>query len=268
MLLNLGGRNFDYAPPNESYVAIAPQADQSTIKLLRGTTDSMLTGQQAELFDAFIKDDAECVRREMEKEASPSLGKSLFMAAETGAVKAAKVLLELGADANVQSDGDHTGGESVLIAAAAENQAEIVALLLEHNANIHFKDPQYGHTAFTAASTNGKFQASKVLLEGGSDINHCAISGVFALLAAAEDGELDLVVLLIEHGCDVNQSNPVDARTPLAAAVEHGHTAIAHMLIENGATLLCDDDNGGNNPAYIRTVCNSRRLAFAPLMRR
>jgi ankyrin repeat protein len=60
---------------------------------------------------------------------------------------------------------------------------------------------------------------------------------------ASERGQVDVARMLIERGADVTAQND-DGRTPLHLASYRGQVDIARMLIERGADLAAQDNDG------------------------
>ena len=90
---------------------------------------------------------------------------NLSEAAFTGNFAAMKQALADGADPNTK---DPTSGSTLLATAALMGHAEIVALLLEHGADINARS-QDGGTALHAAAFLGRAETVKLLLEKGAD---------------------------------------------------------------------------------------------------
>ena len=144
-----------------------------------------------------------------------------------------KRLLALGMDVNeIQSFRQLTP----LALASYEGDTEIIALLLEHGADIAmYNKNQYGTTALIEAAQNGKTNAVKFLLEYGADINQRDKFGDPALNWATYYGRVDVVKLLIENGADLTVVGS-GGGTALNTAIAQGHEDIEKMLRDAGAT--------------------------------
>ncbi|TRM57323.1 ankyrin repeat-containing domain protein, partial [Schizophyllum amplum] len=53
---------------------------------------------------------------------------------------------------------------------------------------------------------------------------------------AAEDGHLELARLLVDHGADI-EAQEEEGRTPLHLTAEGGHCEVARFLIDKGADV-------------------------------
>ena len=79
-----------------------------------------------------------------------------------------ELLLNAGADAN----GALPGGETALMTAAARTgNADALAALLRHGANVNAKESWRGQTALMWAAAEGHAEAVKVLLDHGADLH-------------------------------------------------------------------------------------------------
>ena len=188
---------------------------------------------------------------------------AFYAAARTGDTAVLASALDGDASLLLRQD---KGGINGLMLAAMNGHTEAVALLVDRGADMEQQDMN-GFTAFIFA--NGKNQLPVViqLLDFGADVNHHTRSGLFALQFSANGGNVERVRLLLAQRADVNLTNAVEGGTALAAADERGHTAVARELILSGARLQRQDNGGGNNAAFVHTVSDERRLAFAPIVR-
>ena len=99
---------------------------------------------------------------------------ALLLAIDQRLTPVALLLIERGADVNAQT-GD-TGGDqrqlSALMRAAREGLAEVVAALLAKGAVVDARN-QNGNSALmeAALSVNPSFEAARLLLAGGADVN-------------------------------------------------------------------------------------------------
>ncbi|MEE9271578.1 MAG: ankyrin repeat domain-containing protein, partial [Candidatus Krumholzibacteria bacterium] len=110
-------------------------------------------------------------------------------------------LLERGGDPNPQVRPNQGRATSPLIVATTRRNAAMVRLLLEHGAEVNYKDEKYERRA----------------------LHH-----------AAADGLLDIAKILIEHGADLDAVN-YQGKTPLDMAIDRGRTQVAELLREAGA---------------------------------
>src|ERR1700731_1240323 len=155
----------------------------------------------------------------------------LMAAARSGKVDAAKTLLAAGADINAK---ETWGGQSAIMWAAAQGQADVVKFLASKDAklNEHGKINQWER---------------KVIAEPRpKDLNK---SGFTALRYAAREGCSACVENLLAAKADPDSEDP-DRETPLLLALENLHFDTAAVLVKGGADL--DKwDLFGRSPVYM-----------------
>jgi ankyrin repeat protein len=155
----------------------------------------------------------------------------LMAAARTGKVDAAKALLDAGADINAK---ENWGGQSALMWASAQSQADMVKFLASNGANLndHGKVNQWER---------------KIIQEPRpKDMNK---GGFTPLHYAAREGCAACVQNLLAAGADPDSEDP-DRETPLLLALENMHFDTAAVLVKGGADL--DKwDLFGRSPVYM-----------------
>ena len=155
----------------------------------------------------------------------------LMAAARSGKVDAAKALLEAGADINTK---ETWGGQSAIMWAAAQGQADMIKFLASKDAklNEHGKINQWER---------------KIIQEPRpKDMNK---GGFTPLHYAAREGCIACVQNLLTAGADPDSEDP-DRETPLLLALENMHFDTAAVLVKGGADL--DKwDLFGRSPVYM-----------------
>jgi outer membrane protein assembly factor BamB len=89
--------------------------------------------------------------------------------------------------------------------------------------------------ALRSAAAAGRLAEVQALLDAGVAVDAPARHGNTALLFAAEKGHLDVARLLVARGADVNARERFFGATPLGAALQGKHSAVALFLLEKGA---------------------------------
>ncbi|HSP67778.1 MAG TPA: ankyrin repeat domain-containing protein, partial [Bryobacteraceae bacterium] len=155
----------------------------------------------------------------------------LMAAARSGKVDAAKALLAAGADINAK---ETWGGQSAIMWAAAQGQADMVKFLASKDASLndHGKVNQWER---------------KIIQEPRpKDMNK---GGFTPLHYAAREGCAACVQNLLAAGADPDSEDP-DRETPLLLALENLHFDTAAVLVKGGADL--DKwDLFGRSPVYM-----------------
>ncbi|EQA44720.1 ankyrin repeat protein [Leptospira broomii serovar Hurstbridge str. 5399] len=90
-------------------------------------------------------------------------------------------------------------------------------------------------------------EATKLLLEYGSDPNETSSRGETALLLALESEQLDLARLVLEYGADP-ELRDMDGNTPLSKAVSSGKLELVELLFEIPDSM--PDIEGRNGEGY------------------
>jgi len=143
-------------------------------------------------------------------------------------------------DAASNHDAD---GYTALQFAARNGHTDIVALLLQHGADVDAATHGDQDTALHLSTLHGFDDVVQQLLEAGADIDAQNIDGSTALHIAAEAGDLQLVQLLVGAEADVNVQD-WGGETALILAAQQGHTEVVRKLLSAGAiaeTAACSD---------------------------
>jgi len=146
------------------------------------------------------------------------------------------------------ADGLLKTGVTPLFRAARGGDKDMVELLLKHGALIELPNEDGVTPLIVAAGyrqsaidTRGKFrtekqafEATKLLLDGGADVNAVESSGQTAIFGAATNGWNIVVQLLADNGADlthvdVNGKNPVDAAMGRAGLFGRGSGGEQHV---------------------------------------
>jgi ankyrin repeat protein len=159
------------------------------------------------------------------------------------------VFLDSASDDNDDDDDDHSHNDAwvathtgnALYAASEAGHANVVKLLLEHDADIFGNRIGRSGNAFQAAAEGGHKEVVKLLLESGFDVNtrgryYIDDSSRFnhygsnAICAASGKGYTELVKLLLEYGALVNLPGGIYGN-PLQAAAAKGHEEVVEILL-------------------------------------
>ena len=126
--------------------------------------------------------------------------RELICACSYGRVKVARMLLEAGADKDMQDVDEDTA----LICAARNGHLETVQLLLEAGAHKDLHNHS-GCTALMCAASYGHVHIVRLLLEAGANKDFGFRER--ALIAAASKGYIAVVRLLVEAGADKDKQD-------------------------------------------------------------
>ncbi|GMH66571.1 hypothetical protein TrLO_g6658 [Triparma laevis f. longispina] len=127
-------------------------------------------------------------------------GNVLFFAAFGGKKEVCKVLIELGAEINVQND----NGWGVVMIAASMGKSNAMRCLIEHGAHMEVRNDA-GWTALLVASNAGKPKAVKMLLLMGADSSVTNNYGKNAYDLALDSGHVEVCKILEQNGVGENK---------------------------------------------------------------
>ncbi|KAJ5998507.1 hypothetical protein N7451_006317 [Penicillium sp. IBT 35674x] len=156
---------------------------------------------------------------------------SLLVASYFGIPHVVQVLLDEGAEVNIQDQWSLTA----LQAASLSGSQQVVLMLIDKGADINARFGFYD-TALQAASARGHQQIVEMLLNRGADVNIQGGDYSTALQAASAEGHQQIVEMLLNRGADVNIQGG-DYSTALQAASARGHQQIVEMLLNRGADV-------------------------------
>jgi ankyrin repeat protein len=218
---------------------------------------------------AAANNDLELVRALIKAGANVKLSNQLGSSAITeaaiiGSAPIIDALLKAGADPNFRT----TDGETPLMAAARSGKVEAAKVLLAAGAEINAKEAWGGQSAIMWASAQGQADMVKFLASKDASLNdHGKVNqwerkiiqeprpkdmnkgGFTPLHYAAREGCIPCVENLLAAHADPDSEDP-DRETPLLLALENMHFDTAAVLVKGGADL--DKwDLFGRSPVYM-----------------
>jgi ankyrin repeat protein len=174
----------------------------------------------------------------------------LMIVARSTSVKAARLLLEHGANVNAAEDQKK---QTALMWASAQNRPEMVKELVAHGADVNAR-------AFVNPTANAMF-TNVTPMDWSSNVStepratYRAPGGLTPLLYATREGCLECVKALVQGGASLDLQDP-EGVTPLIMAVSNMHFDTAAYLIKAGANV--DKwDLWGRSPLYCAVDVNS-----------
>ena len=160
-------------------------------------------------------------------------GKNMIMiACEKGNEEMFNLLIENNADINEKS----SWGASALIYASEKGNINIMQYLIDNGIDVNGKADDNGDTPLLWAVTGeNPYEASKLLIENGANVNATNYGGVApATILAASTPKV--VKLLKDNGADLD-TKFLDYYPPIAIAAGAGNLEIVKALVENGADV-------------------------------
>jgi ankyrin repeat protein len=157
---------------------------------------------------------------------------ALADAIQNGDVRAARELLQSGADVNAaQND-----GSTPLLWAVYQVDEELVADLLRREADPSTAN-SFGASPLSEAARLANLNLVEQLLDAGADPDSANADGQTPLMLAAYNGSVDVARALIKEDANVNAVEAWTGQTALMWAAARNHPEMAELLIENGADV-------------------------------
>ncbi|KAK4071259.1 uncharacterized protein Triagg1_6290 [Trichoderma aggressivum f. europaeum] len=167
-----------------------------------------------------------------------------------------KLLLTHNASLETKDDCDRTP----LICAARVGDGPMIKFLLSKNVDIEAKCHE-GLTPLGYTIFSDHYEAGKILVDNGANVNHQIIRGLTILHLAATKASRKIASLLLESATiDVD---PMDdtGRSPLSHAAENGNYDVAKALLTTGKVDIESTDEFSRTPMwYAKNEAKDERL--------
>jgi ankyrin repeat protein len=188
-------------------------------------------------------------------------GSPLHAAAHMGHLDTARVLLDHGANVDLEDQ----GGKTPLVAAYRRRNLEIMGLLLEHGTNPDVKYDECGSISHDAAY-KGNAEVMELLLQHKADVHIRSTRSTdryeYTLLHWPRSWDAKLVQILLDHGADINALDALH-RTPLYKAVDDGYREAVRVLLGHGADVHI---RGRKNQTPFQVAQSVGRMEIAQLL--
>lgn len=135
-----------------------------------------------------------------------------------------------GANVNAKGRGDI----SILLSSVHRGHKNATKMLLEAGADPNVEDG-FRTTPLMSAAHRGDAETIKMLVDAGADVNAIGSADRSALFFAVFGGHIDATRALVDAGADVNAKGAEYELTPLILARRWNHTEIEKILIDAGA---------------------------------
>ncbi|UKZ96458.1 uncharacterized protein TrAFT101_011247 [Trichoderma asperellum] len=158
----------------------------------------------------------------------------LVFAADKGLVECVRVLLNGGANPNVES----TSG-TALYNAVSSNHIDVVRLLLENTPKASLEiSPPDNDMLMTKAVCTGNTELVSLLIDHGAVVDFVDLHDFSRtpLSRAAGRGDLDMVKLLLEKGADINYTGD-NSDSALFTAIYKHKVEVARLLLEQNGDI-------------------------------
>lgn len=250
-------------------------SDEESLELARITklaeTSPDLLKNPKLLGDAARKNQLRVIRFLLDRGANPNAiiavidssappNSPLLEASARGHLSACKLLLEAGADPNLDLDPAGTHDRRALYLAVSSGHLQVVRLLLKHGADTEFAHSRWGTgTALVESIRRRHWSIAADLLESGADPNTPGLA-FYPLHMAAHHGNPEWVKRLLKAGAnpkatatrpknwpDSNNREIQTGATPILLAIDSGSADCVRLL-------LAADKDSSHGPALRRAV--------------
>lgn len=190
---------------------------------------------------------------------------ALGYACSFDSMEALKLLLDNGASA----DGGSVKGEP-LNDACLYGKTEIAQYLADKGANVNlvykYKDGSSTDTALLQAVKSGSYEIIKLLVQHGAEVNYKDADGNTVLMNACMYGSKNIIEYLIQKGAKINDQNS-EGQTALIIAAGSGYTDNVRILLKYNADKNIKDKSGytavntkkAKNDSEIRKILNGNK---------
>ncbi|XP_049942875.1 ankyrin-3-like [Schistocerca serialis cubense] len=180
----------------------------------------------------------------------------LVQAAKEDSVSELQTLLAVGADVGAREESEDRW--TTLHWAANKGHVKAARCLVEGGADVDAKCSSWQETPLHRATFNGHKAVAQLLLEAGAEADARNKTQSTPLLLAAEKGHVAVVRLLLAATPYHNARNQW-GRTPLHNAALHGHAEMASALLDAGADRWARN-NDGKTPLDLARQNNHQQL--------
>jgi ankyrin repeat protein len=130
-----------------------------------------------------------------------------------------------------------------LHSAVVTNDLEAIRQHIKAGSDLNVLEPSRASTPLITAAALGNFEAAKILIKAGANLDYQNADGSTALNTAAVFGKNEIAKLLIDAGIDLNIQNK-DGATALHSAAFFGNVELVKVLLEKGADKTLKNTSG------------------------
>ncbi|XP_065198833.1 ankyrin repeat domain-containing protein 17-like [Sycon ciliatum] len=189
-------------------------------------------------------------------EAEASLDAMLSLACRQGKQDIVELLLESGSLVNHRNK----AGNTPLLEACSQGHVDVARLLLDRGSVIDAPTELKSDSALTWACTLGKKLIVHLLLTRGANVEHRTKDGCTALMCAALAGHEQVANLLLDYGAEINAQSDSNKDSPLTFACRKGHHDVVESLLNRSAHIEhCTKE--GFTPLMFAALCGHTAVA-------
>lgn len=172
----------------------------------------------------------------------------LEAAANVGHVEMVRLLLELGVEPELRGTSDQArgyGSTGALGRAARHGSGTIVIQLLEAGADFNLTNGYSSKSPIEEAAKAGQLEVISIFIDRGASIKSTNILQHAIPSLESSDDNIEMVNFLLDNGADPNGVlDDKESLLPLQLAVREGKISVVRALIEHGADVDRQNDEG------------------------
>ncbi len=144
---------------------------------------------------------------------------------------------------SVESETEISAPRVELHAAVVTDNLKALLQHVKAGSDLNVPEHTRNSSPLITAAALGKFEAAKILVDAGAELNYKNMDGSTALHTAALFGKTDIAKILIDAGADLNIRNN-DESTALHTAAFFCRVEIVEALLEKGADKTLKNNIG------------------------
>jgi cytochrome c len=142
----------------------------------------------------------------------------------------------------------------------AAQKGDVAAIVAALDAGVNVNESDGTATPLFYAISRRHFEAAKLLIERGADVNKPSALGALPLAPAAGQGKIEFIKLLLDHGA--NPNSVIGSETVLHIAVKRGCLDCVEALVEAGADVNAQTtDSQNRTPVHIAKLLGFPEVA-------
>ena len=124
------------------------------------------------------------------------------------------------------------------------------------------EEPDYVPTLFYAIRKHASIEFIETLLENGLELTQVDDDGLSAIDIAIKFKREDVIDFCVKNGMNVNDTSRPSGITPIMLAACFNNTDIVQKLIDYGADINAQDNNGMSAKDYAKKLGQKRMVTF------
>jgi len=124
------------------------------------------------------------------------------------------------------------------------------------------EDPDYMPVLFFSIRKHASLEFIEILLENGLELNQIDADGLSAIDIAIKFQREDIIDFCVQNGMNINDTSRPSGITPIILAACFNNTKIVEQLINYGAEINAQDNNGMSAKDYAKKLGQKKMVIF------